>query len=117
MARFYTGYTTPELVDPSVVSSNLVELPSSVYFFYQPGNQLQRHLPSIKRRWFKRGLNAAIEQNKIFHVWAHPHNFFQNERELDQFEWLMEEVASRVKDGTLEVLTMRQLSNNLLEDD
>jgi hypothetical protein len=50
-------------------------------------------------------------------VWAHPHNFFQNERELDQFEWLMEEVASRVKDGTLEVLTMRQLSNNLLEDD
>jgi hypothetical protein len=107
--RFYVS-RSPETGLPGCDEFGLWQIPTSTYFFYQPVHQLQRRIPSIKRRWFQAGLKQAARRNEVFHVWAHPHNFVGDEHAIEQFRWLIERVAEMERAGKIKAMTMGQLA-------
>lgn len=113
--RFYTGIDGPKTDIPTREPGGVWRHPVSTYFFYNPVNVVQRRFKRIKRRWFEIGLQRAVANGEVFHVWAHPHNFIGDEDALDQFRWLINRVAELRDVGDIEPMTMRQLTERLEE--
>lgn len=71
--------------------------------FLRPYNPKLWFLESLRRRRVVAGMKAAVEENGIFHLWWHPHNFGANLEEniasleaiLDEFERLREKHGMR----------------------
>lgn len=71
-----------------VNEAGLVNLPASLFF--RPYSKKLRLLEKIKILRYKFSMTQAAKNNKIFHLWWHPHNFSCNtEENLGQIELLL----------------------------
>lgn len=75
------------------------ELPSSMFFY-------DSSLPFTLLPRAKRGIERAIRERRIFHVWLHPHNLLIDRGLSDKLEELIAYVASKRYSGELDVFTM-----------
>ncbi len=77
-----------------------------------PADGMRRLLTRSRRRaLFRAGIERALAQDAVFHVWSHPHNFVRRrDVMLGTLEDLADEVAAaRDRDG-LHVTTMGGLA-------
>ena len=90
-------------------------IPSSA--FLRPYIKKISFLDGLRLRRIKKGMTLAAKNNKVFHLWWHPHNFGLNQKEnilflrkiLDHYEVLK-------KKYDFESITMSKLTEKLLKE-
>jgi hypothetical protein len=65
----------------------------------------------------KVGLDRAIKEKKIFHIWLHPFNLFYYQRLKDDLETLLKYVSKRRDKGQINIMTMNELAEYLNSND
>lgn len=103
----------PPVYKPSLTHS-LVNIPASLYLVSARGIRkfIPPHLRVIKA---KLGINRAIKETGIFHLWFHPVDLVDNEKEMF---WALEQIITfakqKEKGGKLEIKTMAQIARGVL---
>lgn len=94
----------PRLVD------GVVEVPTSVPVL--PAVGFRRLIPLRPLiREAEKGLTRARNEESVFHLWTHPHNFVEGEdRMLNYLRRVLCRVAEFRERGEIEILTMREVS-------
>ena len=105
--------TAPPVVLPRLWREGkrqLVELPSSMLFMARGGLR-KVVLPQTMRAKLTRGVQQASAQNKLFHLWFHPSNFYTAaEVQFSLLEDLLKE-SKRLRDaGALDIKTMSEFA-------
>jgi hypothetical protein len=107
----------PALVEPEIQDTGLVAIPASLPQLYRmplPARQAVRRMRGCPvERIVKLGIDAAIENDGIFHVWFHPGDF-EVEGDFQSFESILEYVAERREDGDLRTATMVDVAERTL---
>lgn len=107
---------TPPVVTPNMVlNDKLVEVKGSMLFRFAHG--ASRFIPKgVRLRKAKKGIDKAIEEGKVFHLWLHPISFAWKTTELfEEFEEILKYAASRRKEGNLKILTLQQIGEGCLK--
>jgi hypothetical protein len=73
--------TEPPVVTPQWTPSGLWNIPGSMIFL--PMHGVRKHIPvSLRVRRARKGLEAAVRDRRIFHLWLHPTNLVDSMEEL-----------------------------------
>jgi hypothetical protein len=72
----------------------------------------RRYIPlSVRVRRATKGIERAVRERKIFHLWFHPTNLAdESERMFEGLRQIFERVDGRRRAGTLEVAPMGSLA-------
>jgi hypothetical protein len=99
---------TPVSVMPQE-NAGMWSIPGSM--LYTPAFGLRRYVPVwLRVLRAKRGLNAALRQKRLFHLWFHPTDLTRRtEAMLDGLRQIFERAASLRDAGQLDILPMRDL--------
>jgi hypothetical protein len=99
----------PKAVKPIIVGE-ICNIPGSMLFFSRNGIRRFVH-PSITLKKLKKGLDNAILDDSVFHLWFHPSNFWNDtEQQFMIFERFIKQVSTHVSLGHLEVSSMAGFS-------
>lgn len=98
----------PRLVEPVVDEHGLVNVPASLYLFEldgRPKHVLDRFGADPVVRRARRGIDAAAEDDGLFHLWLHPNNLVEtvDETRLEDVLRYVDEVRGRT-DLTVETM-------------
>jgi peptidoglycan/xylan/chitin deacetylase (PgdA/CDA1 family) len=104
----------PKPVKARIDELGLVNVPDSMLFLGRDG--IRRFISSRSlRRMATKGLDRAVQQGKIFHLWFHPSNFAH---QMDEQFALLENIlayASRLRDQQkLATVPMSEIGNHIL---
>ena len=99
----------PPVVLPEETESGLWNIPGSMIYF--PMHGLRKHIPvSLRVKRALKGLKAAAQQKKIFHLWFHPTNLADGTDEMFAGLRSILEHASLLRSrDQLSILPMRSL--------
>lgn len=89
--------------------SGLLNIQGSMYFV--SGRGLKKFIPK-DFRYYKSifGINNAIKQKKVFHLWFHPIDFVDDTKKLfSDFEKILRYAAGKRDSGELRILNMDQI--------
>ena len=93
--------------------SDIVNLPSSR--FLRPYSTRLKYLETLKIRRIKKGMQKAAKQNKLYHLWWHPHNFGANiDENFDNLEEIFNEYSKLNQTYNFSSETMTSLANKIL---
>jgi hypothetical protein len=100
----------PPVVLPRQTQDGLVEIPGSMVYF--PAHGLRRFLPmSWRVRRALKGLDAAVDRKRIFHLWTHPTNLVDEmDAMFDGLRQILQHVSRLRRDGVLAVRTMGEMA-------
>lgn len=100
---------TPDTVAAELTQSGLWNVPASMLF--TPSHGIRQRLPvSLRVHRAKKGLDAAVREQRIFHLWFHPTDLAQNrEAMLAGLRQVLEYSDRLRKRNQLRVLPMRAL--------
>lgn len=106
---------TPPTVLPELEKNGLVNIPGSMIFF--PVQGIRRYIPMSRRvKRAQKGLDAAVEEKKIFHLWFHPTNMaFESDQMFDGLRAIIEYAAKLREAGDLEILSMSEITELSLQ--
>lgn len=92
------------------INKKLIEIPSSMYFVSARG--YKKYIPfGLRFLKARLGINRAISQEEIFHIWFHPVDFADETQKLmREFEIILKYADGMRKEGKLEILTMREIA-------
>ena len=80
--------------------------------FLRPYNSKFAFLDSLKLKRIKGEMTAAAQQNKIYHLWWHPHNFGSHQKQnLEMLEDILKHYQMLMEKYRLESYTMSELTN------
>lgn len=101
--------TSPPVSKPLRVSG-LVNIPASLYFVSARG--IRKYIPRNVRFFkVKRGIDRAIKEKKIFHLWTHPTDFVdRTDMLMKDFEHILEYASQKQVEGVLDVKTMAEIA-------
>ena len=99
----------PAVVVPTETLPGLWNLPGSMIYF--PMHGMRRHIPlSARVRRAVKGLDAAAEQKRVFHLWFHPTNLaYESEAMFAGLRRIFQHAASLRSVGRLSILPMRSV--------
>ena len=105
----------PPVVVPRPVDG-LVDVPASMLYF--PAHGLRRRVPVARRvRRALRGVDRAVRERRVFHLWFHPTNLaYETEPMLDGLETVFADIARRRERGEIEVAPMAAVAERLGAD-
>lgn len=88
----------------------MVNIPESLYFPSARG--IRKYLPDVFRlKKIKQGIDQAIRQEAVFHLWTHPTDFADDtERLLRVFEQVLQYAYLKREEGVLSTMTMEQIA-------
>jgi hypothetical protein len=88
----------PETVEPRREGA-LVNLPGSMLFLGRSG--VRKFLaPAVMRSKLRGGLQKAVSEQRVFHLWFHPSNFWhETEQQFLVFEAFLQELGRSIADG------------------
>jgi len=100
---------TPPVVIPSY-SDGLIKIPASMMYLSMHG--FRKYIPLVSRIIkAHKGIQKAIDDRKIFHLWFHPFNIATDQvRMLKGLEEILREVDIKRYEGKLEVMTMGEIA-------
>jgi hypothetical protein len=99
----------PPVVLPEEVLPGLWNLPGSMIYF--PMHGARRRIPLSVRvsRAFK-GLEAAVRERRVFHLWFHPTNLaFESDAMFEGLRRIFERASKLRGDQQLSILPMREV--------
>jgi peptidoglycan/xylan/chitin deacetylase (PgdA/CDA1 family) len=96
----------PPVVLPQETLPGLWNFPGSMIYF--PMHGLRRHIPlSLRVGRALKGLDAAANQRRIFHLWFHPTNLaFETDPMLDGLRRIFERASALRRNGALSIRSM-----------
>lgn len=103
----------PPVYSPTL-ENGLLNIQGSMYFV--SGRGLKRFIPH-GLRYFKSklGIDNAIRQQKIFHLWFHPIDFVDDSKKLfSDFENILKYADQKRKLGKLKILNMGQITKRYI---
>jgi peptidoglycan/xylan/chitin deacetylase (PgdA/CDA1 family) len=87
------------------VADNLVNLPASQFLMAYDG--VRGKIPTASRvRQARFGIDKAVKQNQLYHLWFHPFNLGTSDKMFNALEQILQIVARRRDAGQLSVMTM-----------
>lgn len=101
-------------VNEPYFNNKLINIPGSM--LYLSRDSFRKFIP-IKSREIKakKGINEAIKQKKIFHLWFHPFNLSTDEKNLLKgLENIIKYADNKRSKGLIEIKTMNEISKDLL---
>ncbi len=100
----------PTTVKPEHHPNELVELPSSMLLLGRAG--VRRSIPSkLLARKACSGLDAAVRDRQVFHLWFHPSNFYDDtSQQFDVLDQILGHARQLQGGGGLEVRSMRDFA-------
>jgi peptidoglycan/xylan/chitin deacetylase (PgdA/CDA1 family) len=103
----------PPALLPRFAGEGLWDLPGSM--IYHPMHGLRRYIPlGLRVKRASKGLRAAANEKKLFHLWFHPTNLAdESETMFEGLEKILFEVSALRDQGRLETLTMGALAARL----
>lgn len=103
----------PPVYSPSL-SNGLTNIRGSMYFVSSRG--IKRFIPPYLRTLkIKLGINNAIKQGKIFHLWLHPVDLVDNSKMLfGEIENICKYVSNKKNKGLIEVKTMKEIASDFV---
>lgn len=104
-------YPLPPPVFTPSISNGLVNIPGSMYFV--SGRGIRKYIPfGIRFLKIFLGINRAIKEKKVFHLWFHPVDFADNEEKLlKELELVLKYVNQKQDNGLLLSLNMKGITN------
>jgi hypothetical protein len=102
--------TAPPTVMPERAPDGLWNIPGSM--IYLPIHGVRRHIPvSARVARAKKGIDAAIREQRIFHLWTHPTNLVDEmDAMLDGLREILAYADRRRRDGVLLAEPMAQIA-------
>lgn len=93
-------------------SHGLVNIPGSMYFVSNRG--LRKYIPQgVRSRRAKLGIEKAIANKEVFHLWFHPVDFADNTVALMlEFEEILKYAFMKREEGLLEIETMYKIAED-----
>lgn len=106
----FVSYLHPSapVVTPTRTAEGLINVPDSMLLFSRGG--VRKLIPArlIARKGLA-GIQRAVEQHKVFHLWFHPSNFWHDtDTQFRVLESLLQRASQLRAAGKLEVMTMGQ---------
>jgi peptidoglycan/xylan/chitin deacetylase (PgdA/CDA1 family) len=100
---------TPGTVLPERDDAGVWNIPGSMIYF--PMHGLRRYIPVSRRvRRAIKGVDSAVRQKRIFHLWFHPTNFAEEpEAMFDGLRAILEHVSALRSRDLISVLPMKAL--------
>lgn len=94
------------------IKNNILNIQGSMYFV--SGRGLKRFIPQGVRYFKSRlGIDNAIKQQKVFHLWFHPMDFVDDSQKLfTDFEKILKYASYKMSQGKLQILNMGQIVEN-----
>jgi peptidoglycan/xylan/chitin deacetylase (PgdA/CDA1 family) len=101
----------PPVVLPRPTSDGVIDIPGSMVYF--PAHGFRRGIPvSWRVRRALKGLDAAVREQRVFHLWAHPTNLAdRTEAMFGGLRQILERVSKLRAAGSLDVMTMAGLAS------
>jgi len=119
--RFYDYFcifSNPVIYEFQVDRSGLIKIPSSrdLFGFNRNVERLLYvvNLHNLSMMPLVRGIQKAASQKKIFHLFAHPHEFIY-EKDFKKLRYLLEHVANEINKGRIQSISMGDLAKKVLE--
>ena len=115
MLDSYINITGNNIYDLSKLKDDqtIVNLPSSR--FLRPYNSKLSMFESLKIRRITKGMTKAAKQNKLYHLWWHPHNFGTHyEKNFENLEKIFKTYKELNRTYGFTSSTMTSLANTLL---
>ena len=109
--------TVPPVLTPNfVLEDRLIEIKGSMLFRFAHG--ASRFIPKgVRFKKAKKGIERAIKEKKIFHIWLHPISFAWRTAEMfDEFAAILEYADNRRKEGDLEIRTLQEIGDMYLSE-
>jgi peptidoglycan/xylan/chitin deacetylase (PgdA/CDA1 family) len=114
--RYTFGDEPPALVEPAYDENGLVAIPQSMPSLYRMPRRLRCAIRATDRyplaRVARMGIDRAIEEDGIFHLWFHPHDFY-SDADFESLSRVLEHLANRRDDGLVRVETMADVAARL----
>lgn len=105
------------LVEPSVDEFGLIKIPPSLFLFGIKG-PISSAFESVWTdpivRLSKIGIDRAIREDSLFHIWLHPNNL-STSRDVKRMRAILEYINRRRSDSGLAVETMADVANRVKE--
>ena len=103
--------TSPPVSNPYYVGG-LINIPGSYYFLSERG--IRRFIPkNLRFQKAKKGIDKAIKDKKVFHLWTHPIDFADNtDKLLEEFTLIIQYADKKRREEKLAINTMRQIAKN-----
>ena len=100
----------PPVVLPRRTREGMVEIPGSMVCF--PAHGLRRFVPmSWRVRRALKGLDAAVDRQRIFHLWRHPTNLVDEmDAMFDGLRQILQHASRLGREGVLAMMTMGELA-------
>lgn len=118
MARLYSLLDLfsiiPIKINMPTVENGLINIPSSMYFVSARG--IRKYIPvGLRASRAKHGIDLAIRQGGIFHLWTHPTDLTDNTDSLmKDFEDILKYASEQRKLGKLEISTMGGIAQKFI---
>lgn len=92
---------------------NMTKIPGSMVF-RREHRGIRRHIPiSIMSSKAKKGMDAAVKQNGVIHLWWHPFNFvYKREQHINALKDVLQYANELRELGKLDIVPMSMLANN-----
>ncbi len=108
-----TGHHTYSI--NSIKATSVLNIKSSR--FLRPYNKKLRVLEGLRLERIKKGLTEAAREDKVFHLWWHPHNFGKNiEENLRFLEEILKHVEFLRDRYGFESLNMKEVADKFLDE-
>jgi len=106
-------FPSPPPVYKPTKTKSLVAIPGSMYFTSSRG--IKKYIPgSVRVLKAKMGIDQAIKQKKVFHIWFHPIDLTDEPTKLlNSLEKILIYADKQRKTGKLDIKTMQQISKTI----
>jgi len=110
---YYLFKNTPPTVTPSI-TDNMLNIPDSLLFLSRDG--LRSFIPKTSIvKMCKKGIDNAIVNKEMFHLWFHPSNFYyKTQSQFEIFEEIISYVNEKCKSGHMKTLSMTDVQKYIL---
>jgi len=109
-------FVPPEVFDPKIEPSGLMNLPSSRRLFGMNRRVSlvldMLKLPYLNMDCIIKGVNKAANEKKVIHIRSHPYEF-RTEKDYDKLRYLLQVVSAEIKIGRMQSIGMANLANIL----
>lgn len=120
--RFFSALDQALALSPPVYAlaglkkhSGVLEIPASM--FLMPYDGLRKLIPGFSRRHKAgKGLEKAVAENSIFHLWFHPFNLGSSPKMLEDLEEILKAVRKKIDAGELINQTMAETTDSYEKD-
>lgn len=115
LADSYFNISGNNIYDYNTIKKTIpVNIPSSA--FLRPFNRKISFLDGLRLKRIKKGMSLAAKNNKVFHLWWHPHNFGVNQKENFLFlNKILEHYSFLNNKYGFKSMTMKSLADDLLK--